>query len=150
MSAGQNKRDSIWKKVGPCLYRYTPSGNYYGLIKLRGKQIRRGLDTNDLPLARRKLQDLRRDLELVDPELARRSLPVQAERFLSTVTGTPSTLYNVRHSISRLPRPGQATLSRCAKPLDPHGSCGPTPSFGAGSTTTDTPRPPTRSTRWIG
>ncbi len=67
-----------------------------------GKQIRRGLDTDDLPLARRKLQDMRRDIELTDPELARRTLESQADRFLPTLTGTPSTLYNVRHAIKRL------------------------------------------------
>ena len=54
------------------------------------------------PLARRKLQDLRRDIELTDPELSRRTLESQVERFLPTVTGTPSTLYNVRHAIKRL------------------------------------------------
>src|SRR5471030_491847 len=102
MSAGQKKPDSVWKKVGPCLYRYAPSGTYYGLIKTGGKQIRRTLDTNDLPLARRKLQDLRRDIELTDPELARRTLESQAERFLPTVTRTPSPLYHVRYAITRL------------------------------------------------
>ena len=54
MSAGQNKRDIQWKKIGSCLYRYVPSGVYYGLIKFRGKQIRRTLETQDLALARRK------------------------------------------------------------------------------------------------
>jgi len=102
MPASQKKPDSIWKKVGPCLYRYAPSGVYYGLIKSGGKQIRRSLDTHDFPHARRKLQDLRRDIELTDPELARRTLESQAERFLPTITGTASTLYNVRFAIKRL------------------------------------------------
>ena len=99
MSARQKKSDSIWKKIGPCLYRYSPSVVYYGLIKSSGKQIRRSLDTDDLPLARRKLLEFRRDIELTDPELARRTLESQAERFLPTISGTPSTLYNVRHAI---------------------------------------------------
>jgi integrase len=102
MNSSQNKTDSIWKKVGPCLYRYAPSGTYYGLIKSGGKQIRRTLDTHDLTLARRKLGDLRKDIELTDPELARRTLESQAERFRPTVTGTPSTIYNVRHAIDGL------------------------------------------------
>jgi len=102
VSTRQKKSDSVWKKIGPCLYRYSPSGVYYGLIKSGGKQIRRSLDTNDLPLARRKLQNLRRDIELTDPELARRTLESQAERFLPTVPGTASTLYNVRHAIKRM------------------------------------------------
>jgi hypothetical protein len=61
MSAGQNKTDSIWKKIGPCLYRYAPAGTYDGLIKSGRRQIRRSLDTQNLPLGRRKLQDLRRE-----------------------------------------------------------------------------------------
>jgi integrase len=119
MRARQKKSDSIWKKIGPCLYRYSPSGTYYGLIKSSGKQIRRTLDTDDLPLARRKLQDLRRDIELTDPELARRTLESQAERFLPTITGTPSTLYNVRHAIKRLladwPKKSPRLLSKIRK-----------------------------------
>jgi hypothetical protein len=102
MKAVQKEPDSVWKKIGPCLYRYAPSGIYYGLIKSSGKQIRRSLETNNLPLARRKLQEMRRDIALTDPELARRTLELQAGRFLPTVSGTESTLYNVRHAIKRL------------------------------------------------
>ncbi len=102
MKAVQKEPETIWKKVGPCLYRYAPSGIYYGLIKNAGKQIRRSLETDDLPLARRKLQDMRRDIALTDPELARRTLELQAERFLPTVSGSESTIYNVKHAIQRL------------------------------------------------
>ena len=96
MGAGQKKPDLVWKKIGSGLYRYVPSGEYYGLIKSSGKQIRRKLDTDDLALARRKLKELRVDIERIDPELARRTLELQAERFLPTITGTPSTLYKPR------------------------------------------------------
>jgi integrase len=119
MEAGQKKPDSVWKKIGPCLYRYAPSGIYYGLIKSSGKQIRQSLETDDLPLARRKLQDMRRDIELTDPELARRTLESQSERFLPTVTGTPSTVYNVSYAIKRLladwPRTSPRLLSKIRK-----------------------------------
>ena len=51
------------------------NATYYALLKHRGKQIRRSLETDDLALARRKLpEDLRRDLDATDPDLARRSL----------------------------------------------------------------------------
>jgi integrase len=77
------------------------------------------LDTTDLPLARRKLQEFRRDLELTDPELARRTLESQAERFLPTVAGSPSTLYNVRYAIKRLladwPQKSPRLLSKIRK-----------------------------------
>jgi len=96
MSVPQNKTESVWKKIGPCLYRYAPSGVYYALIKFRGKQIRRTLDTQDLALARRKVRELPRDLELTDPERALRTLEPQAERFLPTLSGTASTLKKAR------------------------------------------------------
>ena len=82
--------------MGSCLYRYVPSGGYYALIKFRCKQISRTLDTQDLPLVRRKLENLRRDLERTDPERAYRRLELQAERFLPTLSGTASTLKKAR------------------------------------------------------
>jgi len=81
---------SDWKKVGPSLYRYKNKG-YYALIKLRGKQIRRSLGTNDLAHAWRALADFKRDLDLVDPSLSRRTLEGHAEQFLETLSGSPST-----------------------------------------------------------
>ena len=44
---------------------------HYGLISSGSKQIRRILNTGDIPLARRKLQDLRPDIKLTAPELSR-------------------------------------------------------------------------------
>ena len=92
---------SDWKKVGASLYRYKNKG-YYALVKHRGKQIRRSLETNDLAHARRALADFKRDLDLVDPSLSRRTLEGHAEKFLETLSGAESTLYNIRHSIDRL------------------------------------------------
>jgi len=40
------KPESDWEKVGPSLYR-CKNGRYYALVKQRGKQIRRSLETND-------------------------------------------------------------------------------------------------------
>jgi integrase len=94
----QEQPESDWKKIGPCLYRYR-NGTYYALIKHRGKQFRRSLETRDLAYARRKLTDVRRDIEETDPELARRTLEDHSTNFFETLTGAKSTLYNVRHSI---------------------------------------------------
>src|SRR5438067_11960530 len=46
------------KRVGECLYR---NGNkiYFALIKVRGKQIKRSLKTDDLAIAKRRLAELR-------------------------------------------------------------------------------------------
>lgn len=95
------EKASDWKKVGPCLYRYK-NGTYYALLKHRGKQIRRSLDTDDLALARRKLPELRRDLDVTDPDLARRTLESHQEKFLETLSGAKSTVYNIRHAIGLL------------------------------------------------
>ena len=92
---------SDWVKIGPCLYRYR-GGKYYALLKQGGKQIRRSLETNDLPHARRKLVELRKDLETTDPTLAARNLETHAERFLKTITGAESTKYITRLNIGRL------------------------------------------------
>ena len=119
MAAGDKTKDSSWKKIGPCLYRYVPSGEYYGLIKIRGKQIRRSLGTRDLVLARRKVQELRRDLELTDPELAHRTLESQADRFLPTLSGGPSTLDKAKRYVNDLkadwPKDAPRLLSKIRK-----------------------------------
>ena len=50
------------KKVAECLYR---NGNrvYFALIKVRGKQIKRSLKTEDMALAKRRLSELRKKAE---------------------------------------------------------------------------------------
>ena len=75
---------------------------YVTLLKVRGKQIRRCLETQDLALARRRLADLRRDLERTDPTLAGRTIESNAERYLATLTGAPSSQVNSRRSMARL------------------------------------------------
>ncbi len=93
--------ESDWKKIGPCLYRYR-GAKYYALMKVAGKQIRRSLETEDLPLARRRLADLRRDFETTDPTLGARTIEAHAERFEATLTGSESTLANDRHYLKNL------------------------------------------------
>ena len=92
--------ESDWKKIGPCLYRYRGE-KYYALLKVGGKQIRRSLETNDLPLARRRLSDFKRDIETIDPTLGARTIEAHANRFAPTVTGSESTLVNDRRYLDR-------------------------------------------------
>lgn len=49
---------SQFNRVAECLYRIH-TGGYYALIKVRGKQIKRSLRTNDQALAKRRLKELR-------------------------------------------------------------------------------------------
>jgi integrase len=103
MSKKQNagEKDSDWKKIGPCLYRYR-GANYYALVKHGGRQIRSSLDTTDLALARRRLADFRRDLVKRDPELGRRTIDDHAKKFLASLTGAESTKKNQHRDIELL------------------------------------------------
>ena len=91
---------SDWVKVGSCLYRYKQVG-YYALIKFKGKQIRQSLETNDLPLARRKLLAFKKNLELTDPTLRGRTLGELAKTYLGTLAGSESTKANKTHFIKQ-------------------------------------------------
>lgn len=82
---------SDWKKIGPCLYRYK-QGDYYALVKRKGKQVRRSLETSDLPLARRKLKDFLADLERLDLDLGRQTLETFAEKYRATLRGAEATI----------------------------------------------------------
>ncbi len=42
-----------FEKVGPCLYRYTATGTYYALVKVKEQRVRRSLDTIDRAVAKR-------------------------------------------------------------------------------------------------
>ena len=55
---------ATFRKVGKIqnLYRHAKTGTYYSLIKRSGKQFRRSLKTNDLQLAKIRLNELQRDI----------------------------------------------------------------------------------------
>lgn len=89
-----------WTKIGPCLYRHR-GGTYYGLVKFKGKQVRRSLETQDLPLARRKLVVFKQDLEKTDPTLSARRLGDQAATYLKALTGAVTTRENATHYIKK-------------------------------------------------
>jgi hypothetical protein len=78
---------TTFKKAGECLYRNPSSGTYFALVKVKGKQFRQSLRTNNLPEARRKLADFKRDLERVDPDLNRKTLDSVVDLYLGTMAG---------------------------------------------------------------
>jgi integrase len=96
----KQEQKSKWTKIGPCLYRHR-AGVYYGLVKFKGKQVRRSLETQDLPLARRKLAAFKQDLEKTDPSLKARKFGDQAETYLKALTGAVSTRENAAHYIKK-------------------------------------------------
>ena len=60
----------MFEKVGECLYKLASTGNFYARVWIRGKEIRRSLQTTDWQLAKRRLRDLRKDLEKLDNDSA--------------------------------------------------------------------------------
>ena len=74
---------------------------------------------HDIAVTRRKLPDLRRDLEITDPDLARRTLEIHIGKFLETLTGAKSTVYNIRHAIELMladwPKDSPRILSKIRK-----------------------------------
>lgn len=79
------KEQSLFDKVGECLYRYRPSGVYYARVKSGGKEIRRSLKTKDRQVAKSNLADLRGELGNVDLTVGRISLSELCVRFLKTI-----------------------------------------------------------------
>jgi integrase len=75
---------SAFTKVGPCLYRYIPSGVYYARVKSAGKEIRRSLGTSDRKYADRKLRQLRDDLDRLNHDLASTTVVELVEKYLGT------------------------------------------------------------------
>lgn len=59
-------RFPVLHRVGECLYR-ADTGIYYAVLKVKGKQLRTSLHTNDRTIARKKLGDLRRQASRLAP-----------------------------------------------------------------------------------
>lgn len=78
-------KNSVFEKVGECLYRYKPTGCYYARVKKAGKEIRKSLQTTDRALAKRKLADFQTDLSRIDLSAAKLSLSALGDRYLETI-----------------------------------------------------------------
>src|SRR4029077_11402677 len=74
-----------FEKVGECLYRNPSSGTYFARVKLRGKEIKQSLETNKLPVARRKLKDCKAKLDRTDPAAGRITLAELANKYEKTI-----------------------------------------------------------------
>lgn len=83
VSASQRK-PAVWEKVGECLYKLASTGGFYARVWVRGKEIRRSLETKDWQLAKRRLRELRKELEKLDIESTKTSIEVYLETFLAT------------------------------------------------------------------
>ena len=78
-----------YRHVGENLYRRISSGTYYALVKKGGKQFRRSLKTNDVALARRRLNELREEISsLVSHDAGALTFKNVAERWQAGVRHT--------------------------------------------------------------
>jgi hypothetical protein len=63
------------------------TGKYYALLKVRGKQIKRSLGTDNLPTARRVPKDFMREQERIHPETGR----FNVQSLIEPVSSVPKT-----------------------------------------------------------
>lgn len=102
-----------FQKVGECLYRYSSSGVYYARIKVRGKEIRRSLQTTDRTLAKRRLAALKEAQAEVDHSKGKLTLAELCDQYLRTAQHLrPKTVERKTHIVGRIKRdwPGGSSL----------------------------------------
>src|SRR6266498_3235336 len=75
---------SVFRKVGPCLYRYK-DGTYYARFKSGGKEIRCSLRTTDRKLAERNLAEKKKQQSQIDPAKSKMTLAELCDRYIKTV-----------------------------------------------------------------
>lgn len=76
-----------FKRVGECLYRNPASRQYYAILKIRGKQIKRSLRTDDLAEARRKLRDFKTEQAQIDPHAGRMTVTALCDLQFKIIAG---------------------------------------------------------------
>jgi integrase len=81
----QTDKQSLFQKVGPCLYRYLPNGVYYGRFKVDGKEIRCSLETTDRKLAERTLAKKKEQQSQIDRSKSKMTLAELCDVYLKTV-----------------------------------------------------------------
>ena len=111
----ESETSACWQKVGneSGLYRYRPSGGYYARLRRGSRELRRSLRTKNLPEARRKLADLKRDLDRVDPAVYKTTLAGCADQWMLTQAHlAPATLKLKGDIVRRIARdwPGGAEV----------------------------------------
>src|SRR5438876_11301329 len=78
------RKTSVVRKVGPCLYRYR-NVTYYARFKSGGKEIRCSLETTDRKLAERNLGTKKDDQSQIDRSQGKLTLAELCDRYLKTV-----------------------------------------------------------------
>src|SRR5258705_895264 len=85
MSSSKHKSQRT-TRVGECLYR-DGNGNYVALVKVKGKQIKRSLGTNDRQLANRRLADFRATAQRLGTQHKNIQFEELAKEWLASIEG---------------------------------------------------------------
>src|SRR4029453_12133189 len=93
-----------WEKIKRerGLYRFKRSGVYFANFRRGGKHYRESLHTTDLPLARRKLHDLKSRIDRTDPRFGKISLLEWLKVYFETLKGAEPTLADKWRIIERV------------------------------------------------
>jgi integrase len=78
----KSKSPNSLRRVSEGLYRNPTSGAYFAHFRLNGRVFKESLDTTELPVAKRKLRDLRQEKEHLDPNAGKQTLREITERHL--------------------------------------------------------------------
>ena len=115
------RKTSVVRKVGPCLYRYR-NGTYYARFKSGGKEIRCSLETTDRKLAERNLTTKKDDQSQIDRSQGKLTLAELCDRYLKTVQHQkPKTIERKTFIVGRIKTDwptGQLTQVGKIKPSD--------------------------------
>ena len=115
------RKTSVFRKVGPCLYRYR-NGTYYARFKSGGKEIRCSLETTDRKLAERNLTTKKDDQSQIDRSQGKLTLAELCDRYLKTVQHQkPKTIERKTFIVGRIKTDwptGQVTQVGKIKPSD--------------------------------
>ncbi len=90
-----------FEKAGECLYRYVPTGKYYGRFEVNGREVRRSLGTTDRALAKRKLSDLQRSLSRTTAGGDKLTLAALCDRYLETTRSQAAATVYRKTAIAR-------------------------------------------------
>jgi len=82
MAQGKVRSDGM-ERVADNLYRYEPTGGYYGIFRSNGKVTKKSLKTTHLPEAKRLLRDELDKRDRVDPQAGRMTLAALCDEYLS-------------------------------------------------------------------
>jgi hypothetical protein len=78
----KSKTPNSLRRVSEGLYRNPASGAYFAHFRLNGRVFKESLGTAELPVAKRKLRDLRQEKEHLDPNAGKQTLREITERHL--------------------------------------------------------------------